>query len=185
MNILYNKDSFENSVEVDNYPWGFRLKTKRRYWVETTKHGDRFCYATLNPKNDQWCKPKKSTYEAVLLLYIADNGHVKSTGFGKHATTQQVEQSLKTIDYNKLSDLQKKQVCNIKAINHVMSKVTWTVEKRGEYNLSDPADLARMKADANSPETKAREEEQKKINNQINLAIAQNINACYKKNNLA
>ena len=34
---IYNKDSFENSVEVDNYPWGFRLKTKKRYWIETNK----------------------------------------------------------------------------------------------------------------------------------------------------
>ena len=56
MNYIYNKDSFENSVEVDNYPWGFRLKTKKRYWVETNKKGSRFMSCTLNPKNNQWCK---------------------------------------------------------------------------------------------------------------------------------
>ena len=27
---IYNKDSFDNALEVSNYPWGFRLKTKRR-----------------------------------------------------------------------------------------------------------------------------------------------------------
>ena len=32
---IYNKDSFDNSLEVSNYPWGFRLKTKRRTWIET------------------------------------------------------------------------------------------------------------------------------------------------------
>jgi hypothetical protein len=34
---IYNKDSFENALEVSNYPWGFRLKTKRRTWIETNK----------------------------------------------------------------------------------------------------------------------------------------------------
>ena len=184
MNIKYNINSFDNAIEVDNYPWGFKLKTKRRYWVETTKHGDRDCYCTLNPKTNKWCAVKKSTYEAVSFVYIADNGHVKFGGIGKHASNQQVENFLKTIDYNKLSDAQKKQICKIKAINKVMENVTFTVETRGTYNLSDPVDLARMKADNNSPEAKAREQEQKEVNAKINLAVAQNINACYKKNNL-
>jgi len=34
---IYNKDSFDNALEVSNYPWGFRLKTKRRTWIETNK----------------------------------------------------------------------------------------------------------------------------------------------------
>ena len=65
---IYNKDSFENSVEVDNYPWGFRLKTKKRYWIETNKKGSRLVSCTLNPKNNQWCKPKASTYLEVGVL---------------------------------------------------------------------------------------------------------------------
>ena len=28
INYIYNKDSFENSVEVDNYPWGFKKTSK-------------------------------------------------------------------------------------------------------------------------------------------------------------
>jgi len=69
----YNIDSFDNAIEVNNYPWGFRLKTKRRYWIETTKNGDRFCFCTLNPKTDKWSAVKKSTYNAVEVIYIADN----------------------------------------------------------------------------------------------------------------
>jgi hypothetical protein len=184
MNILYNKNSFDNAVEVDNYPWGFRLKTKRRYWVETTKHGDRDVVCTLNPKTNQWCKPKKSTYDAVSLLYVADNGHVKSTGIGKHMNDEQLQKALQKIDYNKLSKMQKAKICEIKSINHVMKNVTWTVEKTSEYNLSDPADLARMKADANSPETKAREAEQAKQNQLINRSIDLVYKTCLLKNNL-
>ena len=53
---VYNKNSFENAVEVSNYPWGFRLKTKRRTWIETDKNkGDRVCFRTLNPKTNKWC----------------------------------------------------------------------------------------------------------------------------------
>ena len=59
---VYNKDSFEYAVEVSNYPWGFRLKTKRRTWIETDKNkGDRVCFRTLNPKTNKWCAVKKST----------------------------------------------------------------------------------------------------------------------------
>ena len=68
MIFIYNKDSFENSVEVENYPWGFKLKTKKRYWIETNKRGSRLVSCTLNPKNNQWCKPKASTYSEVGFL---------------------------------------------------------------------------------------------------------------------
>lgn len=183
MVFIYNKDSFDNSVEVDNYPWGFRFRTKRRYWVETTNHGDRFCYATLNPKTNEWCKPKKSTYNAVGVL-VDDNGYITSYSLSKCANKDAVTRVLADIDYNKLSKAQKQQVCKLKSINHVMENVTWTVEKTSEYNLSDPADLARMKADANSPETKAREAEQAKENQLINRSIDLVYKTCLLKNNL-
>lgn len=183
MKYIYNKDSFENSVEVDNYPWGFRLKTKRRYWIETTKNGDRFCYATLNPKTDQWCKPKKSTYSAVVIL-VDDNGYITSYSLSKCADKDGVTRVLAAIDYNQLSKAQKQQVCKLKSFNFVMQNVTWTVEKKGEYNLSNPADLERMKADANSPETKAKAAEQEQVKDQINRSINLVYKTCLLKNNL-
>jgi hypothetical protein len=65
---------------VEDYPYGFRLRTKIRYWIETTKMGDRFVSQTLNPKNGQWNKPKKSTYCKVGVMYLDENNHVKWTG---------------------------------------------------------------------------------------------------------
>ena len=57
---VYDKNSFDNALEVSNYPWGFRLKTKRRTWIETDKNkGDRVCFCTLNPKTNKWCAVKK------------------------------------------------------------------------------------------------------------------------------
>ena len=178
---IYNKDSFDNAIEVNNYPWGFRLKTKRRTWIETDKNkGDRVCFCTLNPKTNKWCAVKKSTYNAVDVLLIDDNEHVKSIGVWKYGTNEKdLESFLSKIDYNSLSLLQKKQIERIKAINKVMEKVTVKIEKVAEYNLSDPKDLERMRQDNNSPETKAREQQQEqekaKIVNAINGQYNQNI----------
>ena len=76
-------------LEVSNYPWGFRLKTKRRTWIETNKtKGDRVCFSTLNPKTDKWCAVKKSTYNAVDVLLIDENEHIKSIGLWKYGTNE-------------------------------------------------------------------------------------------------
>jgi len=183
---IYNKDSFENALEVSNYPWGFRLKTKRRTWIETNKtKGDRVCFCTLNPKTNKWCAVKKSTYNAVDVLFIDENEHIKSIGLWKYGTTEiDLESFLSKIDYNSLNLLQKKQIERIKAVNKVMEKVSFKVEKVSEYNLSDPKDLERMKQDNNSEETKAREEEQNKVKAQITSAINNTYNQAIIKNNL-
>ena len=65
-----------------------------------------------------------------------------------------------------------------------MEKVTVKVAKISEYNLSDPVDLARMRADSNSPETKAREQEQNQVKAKIVNAINGTYNKCLVKNNL-
>jgi len=182
---IYDKNSFDNSLEVSNYPWGFRLKTKRRTWIETNKNqGDRVCYSTLNPKTDKWCAVKKSTYGAVYVLYFDENQHIKSLGVSKCAYAKELEEFMSIIDCNSLSVLQKKQLERIKAIQKVMDKVTVSFSKVSEYNLSDPLDLIRMKRDNNSDETKAREQEQDKVKSQITNAINSTYNQALVKNNL-
>ena len=183
---IYKKNSFDNSLEVSNYPWGFKLKTKRKYWIESNKtQGDRLCFCTLNPKTEKWCAVKKSTYNAVELLYIADNGYIKSDGIYKYGVNEEeIKNFLSEVDYEQLNDLQKKQILKLKAMNKVMEKVTFKIAKVSEYNLSDPLDLIRMRRDNNSDETKAREQEQDKIKSQISSAINSTYNQALVKNNL-
>tara|TARA_R110002050_G_scaffold43668_1_gene104455 strand:- start:26 stop:592 length:567 start_codon:yes stop_codon:yes gene_type:complete len=183
---IYNKDSFDNALEVSNYPWGFRLKTKRRTWIETNKtQGDRLCFCTLNPKTNKWCAVKKATYNAVEVLFIDENEHIKSDAIWKYGTNEKdLESFISKIDYNSLSLLQKKQIERIKSVNKVMEKVTFKIEKVSEYNLNDPLDLIRMRRDNNSDETKAREQEQDKIKSQISSAINSTYNQALVKNNL-
>lgn len=61
----------ETAFVQDGYPYG-RLRCKRRVWVETTKHGQRFCAQTTDPKRatEFWNKPKCSTYHEVVVLYL-------------------------------------------------------------------------------------------------------------------
>lgn len=76
---LYGHESQETAKLVDDYPWGFRLRTQKRYWIESSeKHGQRMCSQTKDPRNGGWCKPKKSTYTSgPIVLYVNEEGHVK------------------------------------------------------------------------------------------------------------
>ena len=168
MNIVYNKDSFDNAIEVDNYPWGFKFKTKRRYWIETTKRGDRLCFQTLNPKTNKWCKPKKRTYDSVLVLYFDENDHVKTYGFHEY-NTKEVYKFEKKVDVEKLSNDQRKKLCGAKAVNHVMKDVTVSFTN---VTMESPEEGAKREAE------KDRNEE--RILNAINSVY----NGCLIKNEL-
>ena len=51
--------SFESAYIVDSYPYGFKLRTEARFWIESNKKGQRMVFQTLNPKTNQYNKPKK------------------------------------------------------------------------------------------------------------------------------
>ena len=77
---LLGHDTPETAFMVLNYPWGFRMKTKRRYWIETTKRGQRAIYQTMDPRTERWCKPKKGTYSDIMFMYLNEEEHVKFDG---------------------------------------------------------------------------------------------------------
>lgn len=74
--------SEETAYVVDDYPYGFRLRCKIRYWIETTKHGQRECSQTTNPKRSGtvWNKPKKGTYSTLCAMYLTEDDHVHFAG---------------------------------------------------------------------------------------------------------
>jgi len=138
MKLFYNAKCFDSAVVVDDWPWGFKFKTEARFWVETTKHGDRFVQQTKNPKTGLWCKPKKRTYDAVEVIAMTDQGQITSVGIGNHADQDRIAAVLSdTIDFDKLSDAQKKQICKLNAWADVMSKVTWTIRKADDGKTNE------------------------------------------------
>lgn len=80
---LTGHTSPETAYVVDDYPYGFRLRCKIRYWLEhDQKRGFRFCSQTTNPKKsvEVWNAPKKSTYTMLAVMGLNDDGHVTWTG---------------------------------------------------------------------------------------------------------
>jgi len=75
----------ETAYVVDDYPYGFKLRCKIRYWLEyAPKKGFRFCSQTTNPKKvgEVWNAPKKSTYSMLGVMGLDEQGHVKWTACG-------------------------------------------------------------------------------------------------------
>jgi len=69
-------DDIDSAIMIKDYPYGYTLRCKMRYWIETTKRGDRFCRQSLNPKTNQWNKPKKTTYSDVMVIVTNEKDHV-------------------------------------------------------------------------------------------------------------
>lgn len=159
-NFRFGHTSEETALVVGDYPYGFRLRTTIRYWIETTKNGDRFVSQTQNPKIEDrvvWNKPKKSTYVEVGAIFIEEGtGHVKWTGLRVHDSAEKVEH-FRTITDGNLSDAQKAKLARVIGLNKVFEKVTFKVE---------------VNPHRTPEEQEAHEAKQAEINRQINRAAA-------------
>lgn len=129
---LIGHDSEENAYIVNDYPYGFRLRCKIKYWVETKKgQGQRFCSQTLNPKTDKWNKPKKGTYHVILGMFINEEGYVthetlSSGGWSKEEDIKRFEEL-----FSPLTEYQQGAIRYIRATNKANEVVKWTI-KEGE-----------------------------------------------------
>lgn len=132
---LYNHNCENTAYVVENYPWGFRLKTKQRYWIETNNKkngGQRLVTQTLNPKNNKWCAPKKSTYDSVAFLYLDENNHVKVeaihiSGLGCEEKGKKIKEFAET-HKEYLTDYQKKELRLLDGYNKAYQNVKFTFE---------------------------------------------------------
>ena len=90
MKLLEPKhNSPETAYLVDDYPYGFKLRCKIRYWLEyNPKKGFRFCSQTTNPKKgDIWNKPKKSTYCLIsAAMFLDEDDHVQWSGLSEYSS---------------------------------------------------------------------------------------------------
>lgn len=81
MKVLSGHTSQETAYLVEDYPYGFTLRCKIRYWLEYKDgHGYRFMSQTTNPKKavEVWNKPKASTYMPVAAaMFLDENGHTQ------------------------------------------------------------------------------------------------------------
>lgn len=129
---LYGHTNFENAYEVDGYPWGFRLKTKVRYWIETVDKkngGQRLVKQTLNPKNNKWCSPKKSTYNYLTVLYLDENNHVQSENMNPYNSKEKDIKEFIDLHKEHLTDYEKKTLRFLDGYNKTMKTVNVEIVK--------------------------------------------------------
>ena len=112
MLLLKDYDSEVNSYLVNDYPYGFSLRCKIRYWLEySEKLGYRFCSQTSNPKkNDIWNKPKKSTYSNIsACMFLDGDNYVTYTGLTNYSNLKECL-LWKELYYEGLSDVGKQRL---------------------------------------------------------------------------
>ena len=98
MQILRGHDSQDTAYLVEDYPYGFKLRCKIRYWLEhNPKRGTRLWSQTSNPKVGGWNKPKASTYSPVAgCMILNEEGHVTWSGLGYYDSTEDCKRWLGT-----------------------------------------------------------------------------------------
>jgi len=85
----------------ENYPYGFRLKTTKTDWLEfDSKRGFRVCSQTIDPRTGKENKPKKSTYDQIVVLGKDENNHTKALHFEFYDS----ESNQRTIDFLKVQE---------------------------------------------------------------------------------
>lgn len=134
---------------VDDYPYGFSLRTKIRYWIETSaKHGDRLVSQTLNPKvaGEHWNKPKKSTYSLVGVMYrdapLVDD-HITWEGLSVYSDLEEIETFMEKVDGH-LSEAQRAQMAKLIAARRAMLGVKIVIHE-GEYTPEEKVEQAEIK----------------------------------------
>ena len=101
MKILSGHTSPETAYMVEDYPYGFRLRCKIRYWLESSPNkGVRFVSQTTNPKKrifnaasglytETWNKPKASTYcRFGGAMFLNEENHVTWSGVTEYSGLQ-------------------------------------------------------------------------------------------------
>ena len=150
--VLNNQPTEDKPYLVNDYPYGFRLRCKIRYYVETTKRGQRFVSQTLNPKTNQWNKPKKSTYLQILLIGLNEKNHVTYDGISMYSLEEAIKFNEKYAKF--LNKYQTIELNNIIKMSEIYSKVKYTITE-GER-------------------TPEEDEKQKQLNRAINILAVKN-----------
>ena len=128
--------SQETAYLVDDYPYGFRLRCKIRYWVETKKgFGQRFVSQTTNPKRDNttWNKPKCGQYAPLIALYLDEQNHLHAEvllhrGYGDASYITQFQSDFPLTCETEFA---KKQIFMTKAMAKAAGYITYEIHKPG------------------------------------------------------
>lgn len=131
--VLDKQPTEQDPCIVDNYPYGYTLRTKIRYWTETTKNGQRFISQTLNPKTNLWNKPKKSIYSQIILIGLNEQNHITYTCLSMYSLEEAIRFKEKYETF--LDDYQKTELTNIIKMSEVYDKIEYKIKARRYRNI--------------------------------------------------
>jgi hypothetical protein len=127
------------ALVVNDYPYGFRLRCKIRYWMEHNANGSRFCSQTTDPRKpiEYWNKPKKSTYASFGVMFLDEKGHVQWLGLSAYSSLEEMiafrDAAGLTLPPSALADLNRT----------ISTKQVYEAEKaRGEFDLYQCSTIA-------------------------------------------
>jgi len=124
----------ETAFVVEDYPYGFRLRCKKRTWIEKNKKGMRLVSQTTDPRRalETWNKPKASTYQEVAVLYIDEaTGHLEWDCLSVHAEEKRIA-AFETDGATAIGEVERKALANLRAVNRAYSRVSFKVCEPGE-----------------------------------------------------
>src|SRR3990167_4325424 len=127
METLTGHTSPETACTMDDYPYGFRLRTSIRYWIETKPgYGQRMVSQTLNPKTGRWNKPKAGTYTPITVLLLDINGHVHGDGLSAYADENKIA-DFEHFHADALGNREREIIRRFRASHRAQAKMTWRV----------------------------------------------------------
>jgi len=95
ISILKGHVSPETAYVVDDYPYGYRLRCKIRYWIEyKPKFGFRFMSQTTNPKKsgEVWNKSKAGIYSILgMCMFLNEEKHVSYACVHEYSSTKELQ----------------------------------------------------------------------------------------------
>jgi len=93
MKPLYNHTSIETSYLVSDYPWGFKLRTEKQFWIEFKEtQGYRFCSRTKDPRTGKWCAAKNGTYcKIAMCMYLDEKEHVTYSAITEYSEAKDIK----------------------------------------------------------------------------------------------
>ena len=142
MTTLLGHTSPETAYVVDDYPYGFRLRTQIRYWIETKKnHGQRFVSQTRNPKTGRWNAPKAGTYSPIVVMWLDTDNHVQTSALGHYFDDERID-TFETSFADALTEQRERELIRyMRAQGRAMKHVTYTVHTCGTDQPCDRPDL--------------------------------------------
>jgi hypothetical protein len=145
---LYGHDSEATAYVVDDYPYGFKLRTKIRYWIEMKPgKGFRFVSQTMNPKTQRWNAPKASTYSAIAeALFLDEKQHVHSDALTEYSGANEALDFVKKYPQADLSILKRWTKAKLHHLEEMISGKRF-MTMNGEKVVNTEEDVGRMTDD--------------------------------------